>query len=72
MISLTDNTITPPQSPGEPLPITAFEVWFQTPVGLSSNLETAVSRCQELDLEPELAIKPVAVAVHSNLIYEVL
>jgi hypothetical protein len=43
--------------------IIKWEVWFQTPVGLTQNLPEAREICQKLDLIPEMAIVPVPVAI---------
>lgn len=53
-------------------PVTGFEVWFSTPLGLTTSLEEAIERCESNDLLPELNIAPVAVAVTSTRRYEVL
>lgn len=53
--------------------ITGFEVWFSTPRGLSKNIDEAVKVCNSLDCNPELAIKPVSVAVtDQENVYELI
>ena len=68
MISLQGNYI---QLLRKQATINHWETWFQTPVGLFTELDLAIKRMQELDLDPELIIRPVAVAVSSDGYYEV-
>ena len=44
-------------------------VWFQTPFGLFTNLGLALAACKASDMNPELCVRAVAVAVGD--IYEV-
>jgi hypothetical protein len=53
-------------------PVTGFEVWFSTPLGLTTNLDEAIEKCESNDLIPDLNIAPVAVAVTPTRRYEVL
>lgn len=43
--------------------ISTWEVWFQTPFGLIRNFDEAVLRCKTNDLDPNMVIQPVPVAV---------
>lgn len=56
---------------GQDVPIKEFVVWFQTPFGLFNTLEKAAQACSSRDLLPELCVKPVAVAVGFEGVYEV-
>lgn len=51
--------------------ITGWGIMFQTPFGLCDTLEQAVERVEEVDMIPELVIKPVAVAITERS-YEVV
>ncbi len=69
MFNLKERTIT---LNGRPDHITQFQVWFQVPTkGLLPNLEDAIKICEGLDLDPNLCIVPVPVAVGQNT-YELL
>ncbi len=50
--------------------ITSWEVWFRTPFGLCKTLHEANEVVAKHDLDPDLAIVPVPVAV-TNGTYEV-
>lgn len=69
MINLESKTI---QIGEKPYPIVRFEVWFRTPVGLTSDIDLAIKRCQELDLDPRLCIVATSVAIATDSIYEEL
>ena len=60
MISKTQKTVT---ISGKTERILRFEVWFQSPFGLYSDLDEAVMRVAAADMDIELAIVPVSVAV---------
>lgn len=45
-------------------PITKWQVWFQTPFGIYDNLPDAAERCKTADLEPDMNIVPVPVAIN--------
>ena len=51
--------------------IKSFEVWFSTPFGLCKQVEEAVESCKSRDIDPELGVKAVSVAVTETW-YEVL
>lgn len=72
MVSLVNGTINPRGGEGGDRRIKGFEVWFSTPYGLYQFLDRAIQKCVESDLEPELCIKPVVVAVGENDICEVI
>jgi hypothetical protein len=44
-------------------PIEKWDVWFMTPFGVFDNLAAAVKRCKGSDLDPEMTIIPVPVAI---------
>lgn len=50
--------------------IISWAVWFRTPVGLHSELESAVEWCKENDMNPDLMIIPVPVALADDGTYE--
>lgn len=52
-------------------PIERWEVWFMTPFGLCDDFETAKQRLKDNDLDPDLCIVPVPVAISGD-IYEVV
>lgn len=47
-------------------PIEQWETWFQTPFGVCQHLGPAVRSCKQRDLDPDLVIIPVAVAIAGN------
>lgn len=51
-------------------PIVEWQVWFSTPMGLCSNFNDAWTMCREKDFDPEMTIRPVAVAVSKEGFYE--
>lgn len=67
MISKINKTVT---ISGKTEPIIRFQVMFQTPFGLMDNLDDAVLRTAASDMDAELAVVPVSVAVCETL-YEV-
>jgi hypothetical protein len=69
MYNLPERTIT---LRGKEHPILAFEVWFQTPVGLFANVEDASKHLQGMDFDPRLCMVPVTVAIAADGIYEVM
>jgi hypothetical protein len=50
--------------------IERWEVWFQTPFGLTPKLHEAVEACVKGDFDPELMVVPVPVAM-TQASYEV-
>lgn len=50
--------------------IDRWAVWFRTPVGLHSELSAAINWCTKNDMNPDLMIVPVPVAVAANGMYE--
>lgn len=42
---------------------THSEVWFQTPKGVTVTLEEALNVVNSMDIDPQLGIRPVPVAV---------
>lgn len=58
---------------GKSYPIEEFGIWWQGPTGLFTELDEAIDACKKLDLEPNLTIRPCAVALaESGNIYEPL
>ncbi len=55
---------------GETEPIVSFEVWFRTGTGLHATLDDAISRCVQMDLDPNYSLVPVIVAVTATGRYE--
>lgn len=68
MILLRSNEIGP--APGLMKPIREWAVWFLSPFGLHANLKDAIEKCQQADLDPEILIQPVAVALDEDGQYE--
>lgn len=68
MIDLVNNTIGVNEFDRKT--IINWGVMFMTPVGLMENQGEAIKRCEELDLDPNSVILPVAVA-YSESSYEV-
>jgi hypothetical protein len=65
MIQKVDKTVT---LQGKTEPILRFEVWFQTPFGLFTDLDEALRRVAGSgDLDPEMNVVPVSVAVCDTL-----
>lgn len=54
--------------------IARFEVWFQSPIGLSDNLDVLIEKLKEVDFEINTPgmIVPVTVAIAENEDYEVM
>jgi len=48
-----------------------WKVMFQTPFGVCETLDQAIQRVEEVDLIPELVIRPVAVVI-TETSYEVI
>lgn len=69
MYNLVEKTIT---LDGHTEPIVRFEVWFQTPVGLCTNVDIAVQALESMDFDPRISMVPVTVAIASNTLYEVM
>lgn len=55
---------------GQAKPIAEFQVWFRTPLGITDDLDFAITRCKEQDWEPQLTIVPVVVALSIDGTYE--
>ena len=51
--------------------IKRWEVWFRTPMGLCQNSMDAVKALEDLDLEANISVIPVCVAI-SDTTYEVM
>jgi hypothetical protein len=47
-------------------PIARWEVWFMTPFGVCKDLGPAVRLLKGRDLEPDMTIVPVTVAISQN------
>lgn len=60
MINFTNNLII--QGERGTARITRWETWFSTPFGVTPDLHQAILRCTESDFDPEVTIRPVAVA----------
>lgn len=43
--------------------IVRWEVWWMTPVGVTPDRQQALDRMRELDLDADLVVKPVPVAI---------
>lgn len=69
MFHLTNKTLT---FDSKPLPIKQFTVWFITPMGLIERIDDAIEKCKESDMDPELCIVPVPVAIDEAGRYEVI
>lgn len=69
MVALTSTTLI---LGDKVMSIRAWEVWFQTPFGLVDNLVGARKLVQNRDLDPELTIVPVCVALGDGDYYEVV
>lgn len=52
-------------------PIKKWVVWFMTPFGVTPSLEEASGKCIKADLDPDLNITPVAVAVDNTDEHEI-
>lgn len=50
--------------------IKTFEVWFRTPFGLHTNLDQALKCLEGRDMEPQLTIVAVPVAISDSGKYE--
>ncbi len=70
MLSLKDGTIKKPKS--EVQPIKEWVVWFSTPYGLFETGAEASEQCVAGDLDPELCVMPVPVALGEDGAYEVV
>lgn len=68
MISIKDNEIT---FMGKRYQILEWRVWFITPFGLYQGRQDAIDRVIKSNMDPELVIVPVAVALGPDGIYEV-
>lgn len=64
MIDLERNVI---RQNGREENIERFEVWFQTVIGYCQSKEQAVAVCKEMDLNPNLTIRFIPVAVGATL-----
>lgn len=67
MINLVDKIVELKDSKGN---ITSFEVWWVTPFGMFDKLDEAIVRLKEIDLDPNLILKPIVVAICDNGLYE--
>jgi hypothetical protein len=68
MIQLAQRLVT---IQGKEEKILSFEVWFQTPWGLIDKLDDAVARCVAHDIDPNINLVPVSVAI-TETNYEVI
>ena len=68
MIDLTTNSFF---VSGKHIPISKWVVWFVTTFGLTPNLEEAKMRCVASDIDPELNVTPVPVAIAEDGYYEI-
>lgn len=57
---------------GKESPVIRWEVWFQTPMGVTDDLAIAVGMCTDNDMPAQLVIRPVAVAIAEDETYEVI
>lgn len=46
--------------------IKRWDVWFQTPFGLCTTLDEAVAKVKELDMNPNMVIIPIPIAVSES------
>ena len=54
-------------------PIVDFAVYFSTPRGIASDLDVAIGVCVDANLDPELHVRPVAVALTDKEgVYEIV
>lgn len=68
MIDLVNKVLT---RANDVTPIKTFEVWWQTPNGLFTDLDEARGWCVAKDMPLEV-IRPVPVAIGENAYYEVI
>lgn len=69
MVSLVDMVI---RLREKTYPIRGFEVWFASPRGLCTDLQSAINICNDTNENPEYNIKAIPVAVTDTDIYEVV
>lgn len=71
MLNLREGTI---KRPGDlnPEPIKEWVVWFTTPYGLCETAKEASAKCEAGDIDPELCVMPVPVAIGEDGTYEVV
>lgn len=70
MINLENGKITVNGDDWEP--IDHWEVWFMTPFGILSNSNHASKACKSNDMDPNMSVIPVPVAVSKSGIVEVV
>lgn len=46
--------------------IKEWVVWFRTPFGFTNSLEIAIKKCEGVDLDPNICIRPFVVAITEN------
>ena len=68
MVSIKENTMTLARNSVQ---IERWEVWFMTPFGVTNDVETAKKIVEDRDLDPDLTIVPVPVAI-SGSDYEIV
>lgn len=68
MISLTENVIVRSRKARQ---ITDWQVWWMTPFGITPDREEAIERVRKLDMDPELTVSPIPVAIDSNGQFEI-
>lgn len=53
--------------------VKAYQVWWTTPLGIFPKKEDAIQRIKALDLDPNLVVRGIVVAVTDNPdVYEVI
>jgi len=69
MINLVDQTITLMNKTDK---IKVWSVWFETPVGLTDNIDNVREYCLANDFDMNMCITPVPVAIGEEGLYEVV
>lgn len=64
MVSLKENLII--QGSKEEV-IIEWQTWFMGPLGVTPNRKQAIESCERLDMDPDLCVAPIAVAVGTTL-----
>lgn len=67
MINLEDKTIILNNKTSS---ISKFEVWFRIPIGITEDLDVAITKCREFDWDPKFTIVPVVIAWSDDGNYE--
>jgi hypothetical protein len=67
MIDLTSSAL---ERNGKVKAISEWVVWFMTPFGIAATSKDAIELCQKRDIDPEINITPIPVAMASDGDYE--